>query len=106
MHLKLNTWPRLLLPAVLCVAAAASAQAVESVHFGVSLANTAMTDAIRLSTRTGTNWWSLNSTQLNPENGTAIPYAYHDGYVEWIGASKTAADEAARWFKILHGQGD
>jgi hypothetical protein len=106
MDLKLNTWPTLLLPAILGLAASDNVPAIESVHFGVSLANAAMTDAIRLSARTGTNWWSLNSNQLNPENGTAIPYAYHDGYVEWVGASKTAADEAARWFKILHGQGD
>jgi hypothetical protein len=72
----------------------------------VSVANASMTDAVRLSARTGTNWWSLNSNQLNPENGTAIPYAYHDGYVEWVGASKTADDEAGRWYKILHGRGD
>jgi hypothetical protein len=80
--------------------------AVESVHFGFDSTNAALTDAIRLSTRTGTNWWSLNTPRLNPENLTPLPYAYHDGYVELIGVSKTPAEAADRWFKIKNGLGD
>ena len=93
----------------LCVAAMAaltSATAIESVHFGFDSTNAAMTDAIRLSTRTGTNWWSLNTVRLNPENTTPLPYAYHDGYVELIGEGKTPAEAAERWFDIRHGLGD
>ena len=88
---------------VLSLVLATHALAVESVHFGVSLANAPMTDAIRLSARTGTNWWSLNSTQLNPENGAAIPYAYHDGYVEWVGTSKTAVAVSTGLQTMLRG---
>ena len=89
---------------------ATPAQSVESVHFGFNVSYPAMTDDLRLSERTGVNWWSLNTTRQNPENGANIPYAYHDGYVEWIGATntptRTPADAALRWWKILNGQGD
>ncbi len=83
---------------------------VENVHFGFNASYPGMTDALRLSQRTGPNWWSLNTTRQNPENGADIPYAYHDGYVEWIGATntptRTPAEAALRWYMILHEQGD
>jgi len=83
---------------------------VESVHFGFNASYPAMTDGLRLSQRTGPNWWSLNTTRQNPENGADIPYAYHDGYVEYIGATNspsfTPAEAALRWHGILNGQGD
>ncbi len=95
----------ILLPLSLVV----SASGVESVHFGFNSTNAAMTDAIRLSTRTGTNWWSQNTQRLNPEDNNPIPYSYHDGYVENIGNSvnpMTPAFAADRWYKLMHGQGD
>ena len=83
---------------------------VESVHFGFNASYPGMTDALRLSARTGPNWWSLNTTRQNPEDSADIPYAYHDGYVEWIGAAsaptRTPAEAALRWYMILHEQGD
>src|ERR1041385_3747621 len=82
------------------------AQAIENIHFGFNSTNANLTDAIRLSTRTGTNWWSLNTTRLNPENNLPLPYAYHDGYVELIGDAKPPADAAQRWFMIKNGLGD
>jgi hypothetical protein len=89
---------------------AAPGTAVENVHFGFNSNNPTMTDGMRLSRRTGPNWWSLNTTRQNPEDSAEIPYAYHDGYVEWIGATSgtthTPAEAALRWYMILHEQGD
>ncbi|MEO6434694.1 MAG: hypothetical protein ABIP55_02890 [Tepidisphaeraceae bacterium] len=82
------------------------ARAVESVHFGYAEANPTMTDAIRLSTRIGYAWWSLNSPKLNPENSGAIPYSYHDGYPNLIGTTLTAQAASDRWKSILDGNGD
>jgi hypothetical protein len=82
------------------------AQAVESIHFGYQEANPTLTDDIRLSTRIGYAWWSANTKRYNVENGSGIPYSYHDGYVEWIGVSKTPTQAAQRWQSILNGQGD
>ncbi len=89
---------------------AGSARAVESIHFGYEDAYPIQTDAIRLSTRIGYAWWSANQKRYNVENGSGIPYSYHDGYVEWIGApsgtTKTPTDAANRWNSILSGNGD
>jgi hypothetical protein len=79
---------------------------VESVQFGYDLSAPGLTDALRLSGRTGLNWWSLNTTRTNVEDGAPLPYAYHDGYVELIGTTFTPAEAALRWHMILHGQGD
>lgn len=89
---------------------AAAARAVESIHFGYDESHASMTDAIRLSSRIGYTWWSANTKRYNVEDGSGIPYSYHDGYVEWIGAksgtSKTPQDAANRWKSILDGNGD
>ena len=89
---------------------AAPGTTVESVHFGFNPSYPTITDGLRLSQRTGPNWWSLNTTRQNPENGADIPYAYHDGYIEWVGATntptRTSAEAALRWYMILHEQGD
>ena len=86
------------------------AHAVESIHFQYQESYPTQTDAIRLSTRIGYTWFSSNVKKYNVENGAGVPYAYHDGYVEWIGATsgttKTPADAAARWRSILTGGGD
>ncbi len=79
---------------------------VESPHFGYNSGAPEMTEVLRLSDRTGLNWWSLNTPRTNVENGAALPYAYHDGYVELIGSTHTSAEAAERWHMILHGQGD
>jgi len=88
----------------------APGQQVESVQFGFDATAPTLTDALRLSERTGVNWWSLNTPRFNPEDGAALPYAYHDGYVEWIGATntptRTPAEAALRWYMLRHGQGD
>ncbi len=83
---------------------------VENIQVGFDATAPALTDALRLSGRTGVNWWSMNTPRFNPEDGAALPYAFHDGYVEWIGAAnsptRTPAEAALRWYMILNGQGD
>jgi hypothetical protein len=81
---------------------------VESIHFGYKSDYLELTDAIRLSTRIGTAFWSQNKQNYNPEDGTPIPYAYHDGYIEDLGTSiiPTASAMAQRWREIMTGQGD
>lgn len=102
--------PLVLLTFLLIAFSPGSANAVESIHFSYSESYPTQTDAIRLSTRIGYTWFSSNVRKYNVENGQTIPYAYHDGYVEWIGApsgtSKTPAEAAARWRSILTGGGD
>ncbi len=82
--------------------------AVESIHFGWNAGYLTQTDAIRRSTRTGVNYWSQNRQNYSPETGAAIPYAYHDGYIEDLGTTfiPTAAAMAQRWREIMTGQGD
>ncbi|MEO6434439.1 MAG: hypothetical protein ABIP55_01590, partial [Tepidisphaeraceae bacterium] len=83
---------------------------VESIHYGIfPLADPSkapLTDNIRLSSRIGTAWWSQNQPRTNVENGTPTPYSYHDGYVEQVTTTWTAAQIADRWHKIMTGQGD
>lgn len=95
----------LMLVAATC---ADTSSAVESIHFGYTASHPAQTDAIRLSTRIGTAYWSQNRQNVNPENGADIPYAYHDGYIEDLGTTliPTAAAMAQRWRNIMTGQGD
>jgi hypothetical protein len=83
---------------------------VESPQYGYDFNAPEMTDALRLSDRTGVNWFVLNTPRQSPETGVALPYGYGDGYVEWIGATnaptRTPAEAALRWYKIKNGQGD
>jgi len=82
--------------------------AVESIHFGYNASYLDLTNAIRLSPHIGTAYWSQNRQNYSPENGAAIPYAYHDGYIEDLGtaAIPTASAMAIRWRQIMTGQGD
>ncbi|MSU60096.1 MAG: hypothetical protein EXS35_18315 [Pedosphaera sp.] len=94
------------------------APAVESIHYGLDGvdAHPQLTDALRLSKRIGQAWWVSHAKHFNPENGAAIPYAYHDGYVEWVGETNrilrgqlldtSPAACALRWHQIKTGQGD
>lgn len=77
-----------------------SAQAVEQLHFGYQTTYPNMINAMKNSTRIGYVFWSLNQT------GYGVPYCYHDGYVEWVGASKTAQQASDRWVSIRNGNGD
>ncbi|MSU59637.1 MAG: hypothetical protein EXS35_15970 [Pedosphaera sp.] len=84
---------------------------VESVQYAFDIPEPGLTDALRLSDRTGVNFWALSTGKTNPENGVAVPYAYSDGYVEWIGEAGHVVDTspagaALRWYKIKNGQGD
>jgi len=91
---------------VLAMFAAASARAVETYNYGYVESTPALTDAIRLSTRIGYTWFTAHRKQYSVENGAGVPYAYHDGYVGWVGAQKTPAEAVARWKSILDGNGD
>lgn len=84
---------------------------VESVHYAFDVTEPGLTDALRLSDRTGVNFWALSTSKASPETGVAVPYAYSDGYVEWIGEAGHVVDTspagaALRWYKIKNGQGD
>ena len=84
---------------------------VESFHYAFDVTEPGLTDALRLSERTGVNYWVLSTGKVSPETGTAVPYAYSDGYVEWIGEAGHVVDTspagaALRWYKIKNGQGD
>lgn len=79
---------------------------VESINFGYSETYPTMTNAIRFSNNLTYGWWSANVKRYNVEDATGIPYSYHDGYVETIGGTHTAAQAAARWRSILTGGGD
>ena len=85
------------------------ALAVESIHFGYSDPDPAMTDSLRLPTRDGTFWWSANKQRYNAEDNSPVAYSYHDGYVEnsfFLGTTHTASEAAARWRSIMTGNGD
>jgi hypothetical protein len=79
---------------------------VECIHYGFDPAAPNMTDDLRLSQRTGAHWWALGRPRHDPETGTALPYAYVDGYPEEIGRKRTAADAMLRWSEIFKGHGD
>jgi len=78
--------------------------AVESLHMGYDAGYLDLTNDLRLSTRIGYIWWSKEKETWNPENGTWMSYAYHDGYFDQAG--HTAAELAARWNQIINGGGD